>query len=216
MMSDDKPWIGREEQAVGHPGECGPTKPPRISADSRSSAVPPEQYPTVWAYEQACRTLETTKNEVRDLKAQLRVAEQAYGEMKIKCAYQFAKREEAEHQNEVNFAERQKMGEALERITAERRAWQSEREQMVNNYLRDQGEIERLTHLEAQACANLDAAQAEIERRGIDAQDVAEARREIEGLKFLLAWIRTGLPAMSEPAKRIDEAVPDWRERVMR
>ena len=37
------PWphIGREEQAVGHPGERGPTKPPRISADSRSSAVPP-------------------------------------------------------------------------------------------------------------------------------------------------------------------------------
>lgn len=73
-----------------------------------------EQYPTVWAYEQVCRTLETTKNEVRDLKAQLRVAEQAYGEQKIKCAYQFAKREEAERQNEVNFAERQKMGEALE------------------------------------------------------------------------------------------------------
>ena len=103
-----------------------------------------ESYPTVWAYEQVCKTLETTKNEVRNLKAQLRVAEQAYGEQKIKCAYQFAKREEAERMNAVNFAERQKMGEALERITAERRAWQSEREQMVNDYLRDQGEIERL------------------------------------------------------------------------
>jgi multidrug resistance efflux pump len=100
-----------------------------------------EQYPTVWAYEQACKTLETTKNEVRDLKAQLRVAEQAYGEQKIKCAYQFAKREEAE------------------RMVAELEA---------DNAAQGK-EIERLTHLEAQACANLDAAQGEIERLQADA-----------------------------------------------
>jgi hypothetical protein len=45
---------------------------------------------------------------------------------------------------------------------------------------------------------------------------VQDERYQIEGLKFLLAWIRTGLPAMSEPAKRIDEVVPDWRNIVMK
>jgi hypothetical protein len=39
---------------------------------------------------------------------------------------------------------------------------------------------------------------------------------EIDHLKYLLAWIRTGLPALSEPAQRIDAVVEDWRERAMK
>jgi len=129
-----------------------PNNPPRRSVDSRSSAVPPERYPTAWAYEQVCAALEEHKrintalqSQVADLGAKLALTNEELKKVRLDYSYQFAKREEAER------------------------------------------EIERLKKLHKAEFFNH-----------------TEAMQEISGLIALLKWIRTGLPPMSEPARRID------------